>query len=65
MAVAEVLAEYLSRNELAHQLEKSTRTLERWERQRIGPTVTKLGNRTLYHIDDVRTWLRAQRQEAA
>lgn len=61
--MAEVLAEYLTRDDLAQQLGRSTRTLGRWERQRVGPAVTKVGNRILYHIDDVRAWLRAQRQE--
>ena len=64
MAVAEVLSEYLSRDDLAGQLDKSVRTLERWERQRTGPRITNVGNRVMYHVDDVRAWLRAQRREA-
>ena len=63
--VAEVLSDYLTRDELARQLGKTSRTLERWERQRVGPAITRIGNRVLYHIDDVKAWLRAQRQAVA
>lgn len=64
MANTEVLDDYVTEHALARQLDKSERTLQRWRRLRIGPTPTVLGNRVLYAITDVRTWLRAQRREA-
>lgn len=60
-----VLADYLTEAELARELDKSKRTLERWRRLRIGPTPTICGNKILYAITDVRIWLRAQRRPAA
>ena len=58
-----VLDLYLTRVELAEQLGKSHRTLARWEREGTGPPVTKYGNSTRYHVDDVRKWLTAQRKD--
>ncbi len=65
MANTEILDDYLTEPALAVQLGKSTRTLQRWRRLRIGPTPTICGNKIIYAVDDVRTWLRAQRQEVA
>ncbi len=62
MTNTEILDDYLTEHALALQLDKSERTLQRWRRLRIGPTPTILGNRILYAVVDVRTWLRAQRQ---
>jgi hypothetical protein len=53
-----VLDDYLPRSALAEQLNKTIRTLERWERQRIGPPITRIGRRPFYRIDGVRNWLR-------
>ena len=60
-----VLDDYLTEADLARELDKSKRTLERWRRLRIGPTPTTVGNRILYAISDVQIWLRAQRQAVA
>ena len=65
MANTEVLDDYLTERILAAQLYKSERTLQRWRRLRIGPTPTIVGNKILYAIDDVRTWLHEQRQVVA
>ena len=65
MANTEILDDYLTEHALALQLDKSERTLQRWRRLRIGPVPTICGNRVLYAVDDVRAWLRAQRQEVA
>ncbi len=59
-----VLDDYLTEAELARELDRSKRTLERWRRLRTGPVPTICGNKVLYAVDDVRKWLRAQRQEA-
>ena len=63
MATVEILADYLTQAELAKQVRRSIRTLERWDRLRIGPVTTVIGKQKLYHIDDVRVWLKAQRRE--
>jgi hypothetical protein len=63
MATIEILNSYLTESDLARQLGKSERTLQRWRRLRIGPAATTVGNRVLYDVQDVRAWLRAQRQE--
>ncbi len=43
-----VLAEYMSRDELADQLDRCARTLDRWHSLRIGPPRTIIGRRILY-----------------
>ena len=58
-----VLDGYLTEAELARELDRSKRTLERWRRLRTGPIPTICGNKVLYAVADVRTWLRAQRQD--
>ena len=63
MANTEILVDYVSEHDLAAQLGKGVRTLQRWRRLRIGPTPTIVGNRVLYAVEDVKIWLRAQRQE--
>lgn len=65
MTNTEILDGYLTEHALARQLYKSERTLQRWRRLRIGPTPTLVGNRILYEVDDVRAWLRSQRQAVA
>ena len=62
--MTKILDDYLTERTLARQLSKSERTLQRWRGLRIGPTPTMCGNRILYAVDDVRAWLRNQRQEA-
>ena len=63
MTTAALLEDYLTRDELADQLGKDVRTIDRWYMLREGPAVTRVGNRRLYHLDDVKAWLRAQRRE--
>jgi hypothetical protein len=55
-----VLADYLSRAELATQLGKTERTLARWAELRVGPPITNIGRQPRYQIDSVRAWLKAQ-----
>ncbi len=57
-----VLAEYMSRDELAAQLDRCPRTLDRWHSLRIGPPRTVLGRRVLYRRQAVAEWLRAQEE---
>jgi predicted DNA-binding transcriptional regulator AlpA len=58
-----VLEGYLTKPELAAQLRKSPRTLDRLERLRIGPPRTKIGRLILYRRESVQAWLADQEQE--
>jgi hypothetical protein len=57
---AEILKDYLSREQLAAELRKSTKTLVRWELDGRGPPVTRNGRDVLYYIPSVEKWLRSQ-----
>ena len=60
------LADYLTKDQLARQLGRSTRTIDRWHTQRIGPRRTKVGNKlVLYRKSAVSEWLEAQTEGAA
>ena len=58
-----VLAEYMSRDQLAEQLDRCARTLDRWHSLRIGPPRTIIGKRVLYRRQAVVDWLRAQEEK--
>ena len=64
MPVAKLLGEFLTRAEMAKDLGKSERTLERWDRLGIGPPVTRNGITPIYNVPRARAWLRAQEREA-
>jgi hypothetical protein len=57
-----ILADYLSRPELAQRLGKDERTLARWEVQRTGPPLTRIGHKPYYRIESVRAWLKSLEQ---
>ncbi len=57
-----VLAEYMTRDELAEDLNRCARTLDRWHSLRIGPPRTMIGKRVLYRRQAVAEWLRAQEE---
>lgn len=53
-------------NEAAAMLGVSPRTLANWRTQGIGPAFIRIGkvhSRTLYRLDDLNTWLDANRVE--
>ncbi len=58
----QILQGYLTRDELAAQLGRCRRTLERWHSLRIGPPRIVVGRMVLYRIDSVREWLSAQQE---
>ena len=58
-----ILGGYLSRSELAAELNRTVRTLERWELHRIGPACTHIGKSPYYRVDAVRAWLLSQERE--
>ncbi len=57
-----VLAEYMTRDELAEDLSRCARTLDRWHSLRTGPPRTILGKRVLYRRASVAAWLRSQEE---
>ena len=64
---ASVLADFISRAELARMLHRSVRTLSRWEAERYGPPVTRFGDSIYYRRSSVLSWLdrREQRFESS
>jgi hypothetical protein len=54
------LANYYTRAELAAELGKTVKTLERWARERIGPPVTVVVVDDYYYKPSVEKWLRSQ-----
>jgi hypothetical protein len=57
----------LNPEQLAQQLNVTTRTLQRWEVERIGPPRVVIGRRIFYRLASVDAWLisREQRQGRA
>ena len=54
---APLLSEFMTGDDLAAELGVGKETLRRWNVQRIGPPSVKLGKRTLYRREAVRSWL--------
>ncbi len=61
-SAAPLLADFLTPDQLADELEITRRTLERWHAQRIGPPRTLIGRRPYYNRQAVRQWLIGQEQ---
>ena len=57
---APVLADWISREELAEELGLKVDTLRRWDLKRIGPAFTKAGRRVLYSREAVNAWLKSR-----
>jgi hypothetical protein len=60
-----LLSEYFTQEEAATELNVTARTLDRWQRLREGPPITKLGRRILYRRSSLLAWLRAREGEVA
>jgi len=63
MSQNDILEDYVTRAEIAKSLNKSERTLERWESRRIGPPVTRIGKTPYYQKESAKKWLRSQEQK--
>lgn len=67
LAVAVAFDDYeqdlLTPPEVAKHLRVGVRTLARWRSKGEGPAYSKIGNRVVYHIDDVEDFIAAQKDE--
>lgn len=54
-----LLSEYLTKAELASQLRRSIRSVDRWALTGDGPPCVRIGRRTLYRRAAVLDWLRS------
>ena len=52
-----VMAELLTRDEMAEQLGVCARTLDRWHRLGLGPPRFKIGRKWLYRVGAYRDWI--------
>ena len=60
-----ILAEFLTTEELAAELGRNKRTLDRWDALGIGPPRTRVGRTVLYRRSSVQKWLAAQEHQAS
>jgi phage terminase Nu1 subunit (DNA packaging protein) len=58
-----ILEDFLTKEELAAELGRNMRTLDRWEALGIGPPRTLLGRKILYRRMSVQRWLAAQENQ--
>jgi hypothetical protein len=58
-----ILAEFLTKEELAAELGLNERTLDRWDVLGIGPPRTHVGRKVLYRRASVQKWLTAQEHQ--
>ena len=64
MSVSEsILSEFLTKEELAAELRRNPRTLDRWEVLGMGPPRTHVGRKILYRRASVQKWLAAQERQ--
>ena len=48
---------YLTRDQLAGELNVTTRTLWRWQNEPDGLPYTRIGNQLFYRVESVRNWI--------
>jgi len=65
MESANPLDEYLTKHELAAILQKSTRTLDRWDLAGDGPPKVQIGRTVLYRRQSVSAWLLSRERRRA
>jgi hypothetical protein len=59
-----ILSDFLTKQELATELGREMRTLDRWDTLGIGPPRTRVGRNVLYRRASVQNWLAAQEHDA-
>jgi hypothetical protein len=57
MTETTILEGYLTAEQLAQQLGRDIKTIQRWRRLRQGPPFVKIGSVVLYRVEAVRNWL--------
>lgn len=60
--IPDLLADWISREQLARALGLTADTLSRWEARRQGPPCTRIGRKTFYRRVAIQEWIRAQEQ---
>ena len=60
-----ILSEFLTKEELAIELRRNPRTLDRWDVLGLGPPRTHVGRQVLYRRVSVQKWLVSQEQRWA
>jgi hypothetical protein len=65
MPNSEILSDFFTKEELAAELRRNPRTLDRWEVLGMGPPRTHVGRKVLYRRASVQKWLTAQEQSSA
>jgi hypothetical protein len=60
---ARILSEFLTKEELAAELRRNMRTLDRWAALGMGPPRTHVGRQVLYRRASVQKWLHAQERQ--
>jgi hypothetical protein len=58
--IVPLLLGFLTKEELAAELRRNPRTLDRWEVLGIGPPRTRVGRHVLYRRASVEKWIAAQ-----
>jgi hypothetical protein len=58
-----ILTEFLTKKELAAELRRNPRTLDRWEMLGEGPPRTRIGRQVLYRRTSVGKWLEGQERQ--
>jgi predicted DNA-binding transcriptional regulator AlpA len=57
-----LLADWISREQLAGELGLASDTLARWEARQLGPPCTRIGRKVLYRRTSVQEWISSQEQ---
>ena len=57
-----LLADWISREQLAGELGIARDTLARWEARQLGPPCTRIGRKVFYRRASVEAWINAQEQ---
>jgi hypothetical protein len=55
---SDILSEYLTKEDLAAQLNRSIRSLDRWALNGDGPPYVRIGRRILYRREAILEWLK-------
>jgi hypothetical protein len=58
-----ILEDYQTKSEFAAEMNKTERTLDRWDRLGIGPPRTIIGRTVLYRRTSTQKWLAAQEHQ--